>query len=65
MSDLARTRFLDAKHTGEHRVWLRFADGLECEIDLTYELWGLVFEPMKDDAAFAALRFDPELRTIV
>jgi len=28
---------------------LRFADGLEGEIDLTDELWGPAFEPMKDE----------------
>jgi len=65
MSDLARTRLLDAKHAGEYRVWLPFADGLEGEIDLKDELWGPLFEQLKDEAAFAALRFDPELRTII
>lgn len=55
----------DAKHTGGYRVWLRFADGLEGEADPADELWGPVFEPLNDQAAFAALHFDPELRTIV
>ena len=58
-------RLVDAKHTGGFRVWLKFADGIEGEIDLTDELWGPVFEPLKDEAAFAELRLDPELRTIV
>jgi len=32
---------------------------------LADELWGSVFESLKDEAACAAIRFDPELRTIV
>ncbi|MFP3920368.1 MAG: DUF2442 domain-containing protein [Dichotomicrobium sp.] len=65
MPDAASVHLLDAKHAGGYRVWLRFADGLEGEIDLTDELWGPVFEPLKDEAAFAKLRFDAELRTVV
>ena len=56
---------VDARHAGEHRVWLRFADGLSGELDLTAGLWGAVFEPLKDVALFAQLRVDPDLDTIV
>jgi hypothetical protein len=65
MSDLARTGWIDAKCAGSYRVWLRFADGLEGEVDLADELWGSAFGSLKDEAACAAMRFDPELRTIV
>jgi hypothetical protein len=58
-------RVIDARHAGGYRVWLRFADGLTGEIDLEGELWGEVFEPLKDVAEFAKLRADPELDTIV
>jgi Protein of unknown function (DUF2442) len=58
-------RVIDARHAGGYRVWLRFADGLTGEIDLESELWGEVFEPLKDVAEFAKLRADPELDTIV
>jgi hypothetical protein len=58
-------RVVDARHAGGYRVWLRFADGLTGEIDLEAELWGEVFEPLKDVAEFAKLRADPELDTIV
>jgi hypothetical protein len=58
-------RVIDARHAGGYRVWLRFADGLTGEIDLEAELWGDVFEPLKDVAEFAKLRADPELDTIV
>lgn len=58
-------RVIDARHAGGHRVWLRFADGLTGEIDLSNELWGGVFEPLKDPTEFAKLRVDPALDTIV
>jgi hypothetical protein len=37
-----------AHSLGGHRVWLRFDDGLEGEIDLAGELRGEVFEPLRD-----------------
>jgi Protein of unknown function (DUF2442) len=58
-------RVTDARHAGGYRVWLRFADGLSGEIDLEHELWGPVFLPLKDKAAFAKLRAEPELGTVV
>jgi hypothetical protein len=58
-------RVIDARHAGGYRVWLRFADGVTGEIDLQGELWGEVFEPLKDVAEFAKLRADPELDTLV
>ena len=56
---------IDARHAGGYRVWLRFDDGLSGEIDLEKELWGPVFEPLRDVAEFAKLRADPEADTIV
>jgi hypothetical protein len=58
-------RVIDARHAGGYRVWLRFADGLSGEIDLERELWGPVFDPLKEVAEFAKLRVEPDLGTIV
>lgn len=58
-------RLIEARHRGSYRVWLRFKDGLEGEIDLAAELWGEVFEPLKDVAEFAKLKADAELHTLV
>ena len=58
-------RLVEARHLGGFRVWLRFKDGLEGEIDLTHEIWGEVFEPLEDVAEFAKLKADPELHTLV
>jgi hypothetical protein len=57
-------RVIDARHAGGYRVWLRFQDDLTGEIDLQSELWGPVFEPLKDVREFAKLRADPELQTL-
>lgn len=58
-------RLIDARHAGAHRVWLRFDDGLTGEIDLEDELWGPVFDSLKDVTKFSQLRADPELETVV
>jgi hypothetical protein len=49
---------------GEYRLWLQFNDGAEGEVDLREHLIGPVFEPLRDPVAFAAVRVDPEIRTI-
>jgi hypothetical protein len=53
------------EYRGAHRLWLRFNDGAEGEVDLAAHLMGPVFLPLRDPAIFAAVRLDPELRTIV
>ncbi|MBI4311682.1 MAG: DUF2442 domain-containing protein [Chloroflexi bacterium] len=37
---------------------LEFADSTRGEVDLTNELWGEVFEPLKDPALFAQVRME-------
>ena len=49
---------IDARHLGGHRVWVKFDDGLEGEVDLSDLLWGQVFEPLKDPAYFANFTID-------
>jgi Protein of unknown function (DUF2442) len=45
---------------------LSFDDGTVREIDLEAELWGPVFEPLRDDPEFfRQVRVDEELGTIV
>ena len=51
-------RVLDARYLHGYRVWLRFDDGLEGEINLSDVLWGPVFEPLKDPAYFANFTVD-------
>ena len=52
---------IEAKHLGGFRVWLRFNDGGEGEVDLADELWGEVFEPLRDPSFFAKFSVDETL----
>ena len=58
-------RLEEARYVGGYRVWLRFKDGVAGEIDLAGEIWGEVFEPLRDVVEFAKLKADPELHTLV
>jgi hypothetical protein len=58
-------RVLDAKLIRGFVVWLRFNDGSEGEVELSAELDGPVFEPLKDPKVFSQLRVKPELHTLV
>ncbi len=58
-------KLCEAKHVADHRVWLRFDDGVEGDVDLKGELWGEVFEALNDPAEFAKGALDRELGTIV
>ena len=58
-------KVMEAKHRGAYRIWLRFADGLEGEIELDGLFRGPVFEPLRDVAEFAKLDVDPDWHTIV
>jgi hypothetical protein len=57
-------RLQEARYRGNYRIWLRFADGVEGEVDLERELWGEVFEPLRDRTRFAAFALDAELGTV-
>ena len=43
---------VEAKYVRDFTIWLKFEDGTHGEIDLASELWGPVFEPLKDPEAF-------------
>ena len=56
---------IEAQYRGGFVVWLRFYDGTAGEIDLGPELWGEVFEPLKDPAVFSQFKIDPLFHTLV
>jgi hypothetical protein len=55
----------EAKYLHDYILWIRFNDGAEGEVDLSAELEGEVFEPLKKNQAFRNFKVDPELQTIV
>ncbi len=52
------------RYLGGHRLAVTFTDGSERELDLHDELTGEVFEPLRDEAAFAQVFVDEETRTV-
>ncbi len=58
-------RIVKVEARTEYKVWLQFEDDIEGEVDLAAELWGEVFEPLKDPAEFRKLKLDEELGTVV
>jgi len=55
----------EAKYLHDYVLWLRFNDGAEGVVDLKDELYGEVFEPLKDIERFKSLKVDPDLETVV
>lgn len=53
-----------ADYVDEYRLCLTFADGVSGEIDLQSELWGPVFEPLRDVEAFKQFQLNRELNTV-
>lgn len=56
---------LEARYVSGHTIWLRFRDGTCGEVDLAAELWGPVFEALKDPEYFRRFAVHPELETLV
>ena len=54
-----------AEYVGSYRLRLTFSDGKVGDIDLASELWGEVFEPLKDLELFKSFKVDQELGTVV
>jgi hypothetical protein len=59
------SRLVAAQYVRDYVIRIRFADGAEGEIDLAEELYGPVFEPLKDVAVFTQFTVHPELHTLV
>ena len=47
-----------AKYINGYKVWLLFNDGAEGEIDLSSELHGEIFEPLKDVSFFKSFALE-------
>jgi hypothetical protein len=58
-------RIVDARYVDKYIIWLKFSDGSDGNVDLKDELWGPVFEPLKNPAVFRRFQVHPELHTIV
>ena len=52
------------KVVGPHSLELAFDNGLRKRVNVRRELYGPVFEPLKDPAFFAKAYLDPDSRTV-
>ena len=56
---------VEVQPRGKYRLWVRFDDGVEGEVDLRPVLtFEGVFAPLRDPAYFNLVRVNPELGTI-
>jgi len=58
-------RIAEAKYIRDHVLWIKFDNGVEGEIDLSAELWGEMFEPLRNLDSFRRFHIDNEINTIV
>jgi hypothetical protein len=54
-----------AEHRGGYEIWFEFSDGVTGVVDLEADLWGPVFEPLRDVGRFKQFEVSPVLHTIV
>jgi len=54
----------EAEYINEYTIHLFFSDGVEGEVDLTEELYGEIFEPLKDVTLFRQFMVHPEFHTL-
>jgi hypothetical protein len=52
------------RYLGGFRLRLRFSDGATKDVDLEDELYGDVFEPLRDLDFFSRVRVNPETKTV-
>jgi hypothetical protein len=56
---------IEARYVRDFVVFLRFQDGVQGEVDLEPQLYGEVFEPLKNRPYFQQFRIDSDLHTLV
>ena len=54
-----------ARYEGGYKVWVQFNTGESGIVDLQDDLWGPVFEPLKNPENFQRFHVSDELHTII
>ena len=57
-------KVVDAQYVQAFTIHIRFSDGTEGDVDLSRELHGEVFEPLRDIAVFKNFTIHPEFHTL-
>jgi hypothetical protein len=55
---------VSVRYVRDYVLHLRFNSGIEGEVDLSEELDGEIFEPLRDKALFAQVSVNRDLRTV-
>ena len=62
---MSTPKITTAVHVKDYQLKLTFDDGKTGVIDLSDQLWGEVFEPLRDIEQFKNFQVDTELSTII
>ena len=63
-SEVVIPKVVEARYEQGFTIHLRFADGTEGDVDLSDELHGEVFEPLRDPAVFKTVTVHPDFHTL-
>jgi hypothetical protein len=58
-------RIIEARYVRDFVVFLRLQDGVQGEVDLEPQLYGELFEPLKNRQYFQQFRIDSDLHTLI
>ena len=57
-------KIVNAEYAHDYVIHLCFADGTQGDVDLDHELYGEMFEPLKDIETFKQFTVHPEFHTL-
>lgn len=57
-------KVIEAKYKGNYTIALSFSDGVQGDVDFSRELYGEVFEPLKDLSLFKQFYIHPNFQTL-
>ena len=58
-------RVMEAEYLQDYKILITFNNGVKKIVDLKLDLWGVMFEPLKDKNLFKQFRIDKDICTIV
>lgn len=57
-------KIIEAEYEHDYIIHLRFDDGIEGDVDMSQELYGELFEPLKNLEMFKQFTIHPEFHTL-
>lgn len=58
-------RVIEAEYFKDYKIIITFNNGVKKIVDMEQDLWGPMFEPLKDKKLFKQFRIDKDIHTIV